>query len=344
MSVYNGERFLGKSIDSVLNQTFSDFEFIIVDDCSNDTTSQILSEYVKKDQRIHIIKNLRNLGLTHSLNKGLLACRGEYIARQDADDISVPYRFKNQVQYLTEHPDVGVVGSWVAIIDEKGKISTTRQLPTSPALIKWTLFFGNPLVHSSVMMRRSIIENTTYIPEILYSQDYDLWARLSEKTKLANIPRVLNLSRKHENMISVQHRDTQRQMGDIVRRHLFENLLGGIFSDSFFLTFKKANQKQILETEKEVQEVITFIEMIHRWYLAKQDDMDSTEKDAISMDVARRIVDIGLLHSEEFPLLTLKTLLQGLLINRRVLRPSDIKIIARNIIRYIRTETDRVTD
>jgi hypothetical protein len=182
------------------------------------------------------------------------------------------------------------------------------------------------------------------MPEILYSQDYDLWARLSEKTRLANIPRVLSLSRKHDQMISVQHRDTQRQMGNTVRRHLIENLLGGMVPDSFLLTFKKANMKQILETEKEVQEVITFIERIHRWYIAKQDDLDSTEKDVISMDVARRIVDIGLFHSEKHPLLNLKTLLQGLLINCRVLRPSDIKIMARNIIRYIRTETERVTD
>jgi hypothetical protein len=236
------------------------------------------------------------------------------------------------------------VGSWVAIIDEMGKVITTRQLPTSPALIKWTLFFGNSLAHSSVMMRRSLIENTEYTPEILYSQDYDLWARLSDKTRLANIPRVLSLSRKHEQMISVQHRDAQRQMGDKVRRYLIENLLGGMVPDPFFLTFRIANQKQILETEKEVQEVISFIERIHRWYIAKQDDLDSTEKDVISMDVARRIVDIGLLHSEKFPLLTIKTLLQGLMINCRVLRPSDIKIVARNITRYIRTETERVTD
>jgi len=130
-------------------------------------------------------------------------------------------------------------------------------------------------------------------------------------------------------------------MGDLVKRRLIENLLGGIVPDSLFLTFRKATKKQILEIEKEVQEVITFIERIHRWYIAKHDDLDSTEKDIISMDAARRIVDIGLVHAGKYPLLTLKTLLQGLLINWHVLRPSDIKVAARNIIRYIHAEAER---
>jgi len=332
------------SIDSILSQTFSDFEFIIVDDCSNDATSQILGEYVRRDQRIRIIKNIRNLGLTQSLNKGLRACQGEYIARQDADDISLPERLKRQAQYLTEHPEVGVVGSWVAIIDENRQVTTIKEFPTSPALIKWTLIFRNPLAHSSVIIRRSLIETTAYKPEILYSQDYDLWVRLSEKTKFDNIPQILCLSRKHEQMISVQHRDTQRQMGNLVRRRLIENLLEDMVPDTLFSTLLSCTQKQVLEKEKEVREVIYFIERIYQRYIAKHDALNSSDKDTISMDAARRIVDIGLLHSEKYPFLTLKTILRGLLINSRVLRLLDIKVVARNIIKHLFAEAERASD
>ncbi len=120
MSVYNGERFLRDSVESILGQTFTDFEFLILDDGSTDSTCEILEEYANKDARIVLVRNDRNLGLTRSLNKGLRLVRGEYLARQDADDISLPKRLEMQVKFLDAHPEVGVVGSALEIIDENG--------------------------------------------------------------------------------------------------------------------------------------------------------------------------------------------------------------------------------
>ena len=120
MCVHNGERYLYEALESVLNQTFEDFEFIIVDDASADNTPAILKEYAAQDGRIRLMRNAHNLGLTRSLNKALRLAKGEYIARQDADDISLPQRLEKQVEFLNSNSRTAVVGSWTEVIDEYG--------------------------------------------------------------------------------------------------------------------------------------------------------------------------------------------------------------------------------
>jgi len=343
MSVFNGERFLREAIDSIRHQTFSDFEFIILDDNSRDKTRQILEEYAAKDQRISVIRNERNLGLTRSLNKGLKFCCGKYIARQDADDVSLPDRLANQFEYLENHPEVGVVGTWVAIINENGIQDFIRKYPTSPAMVKWSMYFKNPLAHSSVLIRRSLLEETAYRSEVSYSQDYDLWARLSEKTELANIPQVLNKSRKHEEMISNRYRDEQRQTGNRVRQQLISNTLGERVSLSLIIALKRAIKKQVLENKEEVLGVANLIKGLYRQYAADQREFDDDEKGRISREAARRILDIGLQYSRINPQLTIRVMLKGLSLNWRVLRPSDIKTLARNIFYYITSGEENIS-
>src|SRR5687768_10604451 len=132
MSVYNGARYLSQSIESILAQTFSDFEFIIIDDCSSDSTPQILNEYARQDSRIRIIRNSENKGLTASLNIGLTQAQGRYIARQDADDISLPQRFEKQIHYLEAHPETIVVSSNIGIIDNTGQYLDTLKRAAPP--------------------------------------------------------------------------------------------------------------------------------------------------------------------------------------------------------------------
>jgi glycosyltransferase involved in cell wall biosynthesis len=137
MSVYNGEKYLRQAIESILQQTYTDFEFIIIDDGSTDSSREIIQSY--DDKRIRLVINEQNIGLTKSLNKGIRLAKGEFIARMDADDISLPQRFEKQVAYLDSHPEVGVLGTYANIIDHRGKIINNIIFPTEHETILWTM-------------------------------------------------------------------------------------------------------------------------------------------------------------------------------------------------------------
>ncbi len=157
MTVYNEERFLAESIESVLNQTFNDFEFIIVNDGSTDNTENIIKEYMEKDKRIVYIKNEVNKGfenLGKIVNMGLEKCKGRYVARMDADDICYPNRFEIQHNYLEKHPKIFLIGSSVDVIDTKGnKIDEILKRSYPSLLLKYRIAFSNPFVHTTIMFR-----------------------------------------------------------------------------------------------------------------------------------------------------------------------------------------------
>jgi len=203
MSVYNGQKYLRDAIESILNQTFRDFEFIIIDDGSTDGSWGILLEYAEPDDRIILLRNKNNVGLPKSLNIGLRIARGEYIARMDADDISLPERLATQVEVLDRSPNVGVVGSYVQLLGPDGKLGAVRRFATTHALILWALCFSTPLCHPATMARRSILLKVGgYDEDFRQSQDRDLWQRVSDIAALANVPEVLLLHRKHPDSIS----------------------------------------------------------------------------------------------------------------------------------------------
>jgi hypothetical protein len=191
MAVYNGEAWLREAIDSILGQTFTDLEFVIVDDGSTDGSADIIASY--RDPRIRSIRNARNSGLTRSLNLGLAECRGALVARQDADDVSEPSRLAEQVAYLEAHPDVAVVGTWYTKIGPDGEVLGTRPLPTLPLEIQWAMLFHCPLIHSGVLFRREVLARETgfYDERFSYAQDYDLWSRVADRLPVANVPAYL---------------------------------------------------------------------------------------------------------------------------------------------------------
>ena len=204
MSVYNGSCYLRESVDSILNQTFTDFEFIIIDDGSTDNTWEILTKYAEGDRRIKLYKNEENIGLTKSLNKGLKLAAGEYLARQDADDISLPTRFEKQVSFLQEHPEIVLASCDIELINAEGLTTDRYQRHCEPDLVAWYLLFYNRLGgHSQVMFRRSPVLNIGgYCETYRYSQDYELWCRLTEIGEIAIIPEVLLKQRFHNQRIS----------------------------------------------------------------------------------------------------------------------------------------------
>jgi len=199
MSVYNGEKYLREAVDSVLRQTFKDFEFLIINDGSTDRTAEILQSY--QDPRIKIINNEKNIGLTKSLNNGLKLAKGEYIARMDADDISMSDRLEKQIAIIEKHDNLGMVACWIKIISGNNNYVRDWQADrekNSPEEIYYTLFFENCIAHSSVLFNKELVFKIGgYDESFQKSQDYELWSRLSKITKITKIKDVLVLRREH---------------------------------------------------------------------------------------------------------------------------------------------------
>jgi glycosyltransferase involved in cell wall biosynthesis len=190
MAVYNSEKFLSEAIESVLNQTSGDFEFLIIDDCSTDNSLKIIEEYRKKDNRIVLIKNKKNLGRPKTRNKGLKIAKGKYIAILDSDDISLPERFKIQYDFLEKNKDIFLLGTRALQIDEFGSTRSISKTITDEKILREKLIEKNQIYHPSIMFRNS--GKYFYREKFLYSQDYDFFLLLlSEGKRILNIPDIL---------------------------------------------------------------------------------------------------------------------------------------------------------
>src|SRR4030042_5762754 len=201
MSVYNGERYLMEAIHSILNQTWRDFEFLIINDGSTDDTQNILTSFT--DKRIKIENNLINIGLTKSLNRGLDLTNGDLIARQDADDISLPQRLERQISYFKSHPNIALLGTWANSIDANGKTISKICPISDPSLLKWRLIFKNQIIHSSIMFdKKKVLTIGAYDTDIKYAQDYDLWSRIFMRYEVHQIPEIMIHLRNHSENIS----------------------------------------------------------------------------------------------------------------------------------------------
>ncbi len=226
MSVYNGERYLAQAINSILNQTYTDFEFIILDDCSTDSTTQILQTYT--DTRLKIVRNPQNLGLTKSLNLGLQMAQGDYIARQDADDISMPTRLAEQVEFLDAHPEIVLVSGNIEQIDADGKKIGFLNRAAPSDWVRWYMLFYNHVSgHSQVMFRRAAaLQVGGYNEERRYSQDYELWLKLLTLGEIAMLPRTWLQWRTHGANISTQKFAEQENLSLRDSQHALSTLLG----------------------------------------------------------------------------------------------------------------------
>lgn len=210
MAIYNGEKYLPASIKSILDQTYTNYEFIIINDGSFDRTGQILSEYEKKDKRIKIVSQANN-GLAYSLNVGIQMARGEFIARMDADDIARPNRLEEQCSVMLARKRIGLCHSLFGLIGEEGKAVPFRRrygFRFSALQTRWTIIWRNCICHPSVMMRRKVLEdnNLLYDPEVI-CQDYDLWCRLIEVTDFHTVLKPLILLRKHAGSVSANYNE-----------------------------------------------------------------------------------------------------------------------------------------
>jgi glycosyltransferase involved in cell wall biosynthesis len=226
MCVCDGQNHIQKCIESILEQTFENFEFLILDDASIDQTSDIIKSYLK-DKRIKLYKNEQNLGLTKSLNILLSASQGQYIARIDADDTAKKTRLQTQVSLLEKEKAIGMVASNCDLIDENSNYLYTHCPPCNDTALRWSMIFRNPIRHSTVMFRNKLFSKTSiYDVNFKYAQDYEMWQRIGSYFRIGIIPETLGAVRIHEKTISNKIIENQDEFVNLISRKQMENYYG----------------------------------------------------------------------------------------------------------------------
>lgn len=259
MPVYNTpEAFLRKSIESILNQTFEKFEFIILNDASNDITVRILREY--KDNRIRLIDNEYNMGLSGCLNKGISLAKGKYIARMDSDDIAHKKRLEWQYYFMKKNPNIFMCGGNIKLIDAWGKWKGTNRYCYNTESIRMDTLFTCPFAHPTVMFNaRLLMQEKKRYCEGIKAEDYELWSRLVYKYEVANIKKVLLFYRVHDESITGKNHQILYESAATVQKNIF---------NSWGIEFPKTNDIILNGVENEIalQGVENaIIELIDRW-------------------------------------------------------------------------------
>ena len=206
-----------EAVDSILAQSFADFEFLIIDDGSTDGSQSIIRSY--DDSRIGFVQNEKNIGVAATLNRGLDLAQGEYIARMDADDISLSHRLEKQIHFMDENPEVGVSGTWIRLFGDQPRV--VDRCPVGASVVKAYMLFDNPMFHPTVIMRRRLIEEYSlrYDPLFKRTEDFELWSRASEYFVMDNLPEVLLRFRVHNASVTSTTQDvmTQQTEGILAR-------------------------------------------------------------------------------------------------------------------------------
>lgn len=268
MSVFNEEKYLEESIKSILNQTYKDFEFIIVDDASFDKSSEILKNWARKDPRVKIITNEKNIGLTKSLNKAIKIAQGKYIARQDADDISLPQRLKKQIEFLENHLEIKILGTFSYAISQRGEILRKNTSSVFFQEVKKNLIKKTPFSHSSVMIEKETLNKVgLYNEKFRTSQDYELWFRILKIDKGENLPLFLIKKRYLPGMISIKREKEQIKSMLFLQKQAIKRgdyprvcyiyLLRPYLSLKSPLFLKKFLRRYFLESRKIFKEIYT---------------------------------------------------------------------------------------
>ena len=227
MPVFNGEKFLAEAIESILSQTFSDFELLIVDDGSQDASAEIIRLYRDRDDRIRFIQLAENVGAASARNTGIAAAKGEYIAAMDCDDVSLPERLQKQVDFLQANPGIGYLGTGARTVNAELTPYRDFEVPHRHALITINIYFGQRFVHSSTIVRRGFLTAVSgYKPGRRVANDLDLQTRLLSETRIrfANLSEALLLYRKHAHSTSNMRDDKEHLKGDEPRAFLLEYL------------------------------------------------------------------------------------------------------------------------
>lgn len=258
---YNAEKYVESAVRSIMSQSYKNLEIIVTDDCSTDNTLKILQNLAKEDSRIKLYKNETNLKIVKTLNNMILQANGKYIARMDADDISLPRRIEKQVDFLENNIDFSFCGTNAYHIDENGKIIGKSILPETFEDNKFFLKFYSTFYHPTVMICSDVYKKNLYDQEFLYAEDYELWSRLifEKKLKGANLQNKLFLYRIFNNQSSEKHRkeqnDSSARIFDKYKILQKENIE---FHKSIFFTHSKnASDEELDYAKKQFSELLS---------------------------------------------------------------------------------------
>ena len=215
MPAWNAARWLGRALASLVTQTFADIEIIVVDDGSEDATPEIVSAFAARDARVILVRQ-DHAGFSAAANRGVAEARGEYIGRLDADDVALPDRFAKQVAFMDAHPEVGVVGGSMIVIDENDR--KLHRMPYPTENVDTEMLKYSALAHPATLIRRSLMaELGGYRRAFVHAEDYDLWLRIAERARLANLPDAVTYYRGHAGQISVAHSRSQQGSASVAR-------------------------------------------------------------------------------------------------------------------------------
>ncbi len=300
MSVYNGEKYLAQAIESILSQTFRDFEFIIVDDGSTDGTAGILSHYQQQDTRIHVLSH-ENQGVVASANTGCKMARGKYIARMDADDVSLPDRLALQVEYMETNPQIGVLGTLNKYYDEKGKFVKIWPEHFLPGTIRWVLLFEDCIANPSVLMRRELIEKMGfYSPDAVHAEDYDLWTRASPDFQMANLKKICMKRRICSTGISLQYSQIQRKNAGLASHNAICRFLGEpVLAETTACLqagIKRPRARAPSIDLLAIESACELVQRIHHLYVKTQ-PLDREEAKQVARDAGIRLLKLAVLAS-----------------------------------------------
>lgn len=289
LPVYNGAEHLTECIESLLSQTYKNFELIIVDDGSTDNTPMILRNFTQKDKRIKIITHKNNKKQIAAGNTALKNTTGVYIARMDADDISFPNRLEKQIEFLQKNLNVGILGSWVHIIDNDGKHIETMETNTSQGFLGWSLLFDASFVHSSVMMRKEIIIKTGYY-QTQQAEDYDLWSRVYTIANVANLPIVLQKKRVWSGQVALK---VPVETFECVLQIMQRNMKLLLNNSSIELETVRAIRTIIEDNKPELKSSLllnasSLIKALYNTYITKT-NLSITDKKKIDIDVFQKL-------------------------------------------------------
>ena len=261
--VHNAAAYLPACIQSMRNQSFQDFEHIIIDDASTDNSWSIIADFAQKDARIKAIKNPHKNSLSVVRNQALELAQGKYIAKIDADDVSAPHRLQTQVDYLEQSPQIVLCGAGVQYFSEDQDLSTWLLKVTS-AEIKCQLLFSNCLANSTVMIRKAAIDqyHLRYQSDFDFSEDYGLWAALAQRGGVAIIPQILTNVRQHSQKVSFKFTTTQRENAQKVQALLLQDLGISLTLEELQLHFDCVNTASSLELPK--------LQQLSNWLLKLQ--------------------------------------------------------------------------
>ncbi len=269
LPIYNSENYILECLESIKIQTMQNFEVILIDDKSTDKSPEIINDYLKNNfyGKFKIIKNKSNIGITRSLNKAFKISDSKYIARIDADDINKPDRFEIQFKYLEKYKDIAIVGSNVEYIDKDSKFINHSDLPLNHIDIKSSLFLYNPMVHSSIFFRKKIFSKYPYNNKFITSQDYEMYCRIINSHKFANIKKSLVKFRLHNQSISSHKEKIQKKNSLCIQEKFYKHNFGNVFPSNSFKLFTNLFMSDYEEIIQNVSDLKKFFKDMLRFFI-----------------------------------------------------------------------------